>query len=86
MLKNLPANAQSPGQEDPLELEIAPFILHYCCLEDPMDRGAWKSPWTKELGRFHGQRSLVGCGPWGHKELDMTKRLNTHTHIADIHC
>ena len=20
----------------------------------------------------HGQRSLVGCGPWGHKELDMT--------------
>ena len=24
----------------------------------------------------HGQRSLVGCSPWGHKELDMTERLN----------
>ena len=22
-------------------------------------------------GEFHGQRSLVGCSPWGHKELDM---------------
>ena len=21
---------------------------------------------------FHGQRSLVGYSPWGHKELDMT--------------
>ena len=23
----------------------------------------------------HGQRSLVGYSPWGHKELDMTKQL-----------
>ena len=21
--------------------------------------------------KFHGQRSLVGCGPWGHKELNV---------------
>ena len=21
----------------------------------------------------HGQRSLAGCSPWGHKELDMTE-------------
>ena len=26
-------------------------------------------------GEFHGQRSLVGCSPWGCKELDMTKQL-----------
>ena len=24
-------------------------------------------------GRFHGQRSLVGYGPWGCKELDVTE-------------
>ena len=24
----------------------------------------------------HGQRSLAGHSPWGHKESDMTKRLN----------
>ena len=23
------------------------------------------------LGKFHGQRSLVGCTPWGHKESDI---------------
>ena len=22
--------------------------------------------------KFHGQRSLAGYSPWGHKELDMT--------------
>ena len=24
-------------------------------------------------GEFHGERSLVGYSPWGHKELDMTE-------------
>ena len=24
-------------------------------------------------GEFHGQRSLVGYSPWGHKESDMTE-------------
>ena len=31
----------------------------------------------------HGQSSLVGCSPWGCKELDMTEQLNTW-HIASI--
>ena len=26
-------------------------------------------------GKSHGQRSLGGCSPWGHKELDTTKQL-----------
>ena len=29
-------------------------------------------------GKSHGQRSLVGCSPWGFKELDMTERLHFH--------
>ena len=24
-------------------------------------------------GESHGQRSLVGCSPWGHTELDTTE-------------
>ena len=28
------------------------------------------------LGVGDGQRSLVYCSPWGHKELDMAERLN----------
>ena len=30
------------------------------------------------LGKSLGQRSLVGYGPWGHKELDMTE-VTKHT-------
>ena len=26
-------------------------------------------------GESHGQRSLVGCSPWGHKEWDTTEQL-----------
>ena len=25
-------------------------------------------------GKFHGQRSLVGYGPWGRKDLDTSER------------
>ena len=32
----------------------------------------------------HGQRSLVGYSPWGHKESDTTEQLtHTHTHTGD---
>ena len=30
----------------------------------------------------HGQRGLVGCSLWGHKELDRTERLNTAQHTS----
>ena len=40
----------------------------------------WRRQWqpTPVLlpGKSHGQRSLVGCSPWGCKESDMTERLN----------
>ena len=29
-------------------------------------------------GKFHGQRSLAGYSPWGHKEADMTEQLSMH--------
>ena len=29
-------------------------------------------------GKFQGRKSLVGCSPWGHTELDMTERLHFH--------
>ena len=27
-------------------------------------------------GKFHGRRSLVGCGPWGLEESDTTEQLH----------
>ena len=46
--------------------------------EDEM--GGWHHRFNgHQLGQTpdgEGQRSLVCCSPWGHKELDMTEQLN----------
>ena len=34
--------------------------------------------------KSHGQRSLVGCSPWGRWELDMTERLHFHFSLSCI--
>ena len=42
----------------------------------------WSSKWQLTLvflpGKFHGERSLAVCSPWGHKESDMTEQLSMH--------
>ena len=47
-------------------------------------RPPWRRKWqcTPAFlpGKFHGQRSLVGYSPWGHKELGKTEHAHTHTH------
>ena len=35
-------------------------------------------------GKSHGQRSLVGCTPWGWKESDTTERLHFHFALSCI--
>ena len=35
-------------------------------------------------GKSHGWRSLVGCSPWGRKELDTTERLHFHFSLSCI--
>ena len=35
-------------------------------------------------GESHGQRSLVGCSPWGFKELDTTEWLHFHVSLSCI--
>ena len=36
------------------------------------------------LEKSHGQRSLVGCSPWGRWELDMTQWLHFHFSLSCI--
>ena len=40
--------------------------------EDPLEKGMQPTP-VFLPGKFHGQRSLAGYSPWGHKESDMTE-------------
>ena len=48
----------------------------------------WRRRWhpTPVLlpGKSHGRRSLVGCSPWGHEELDTTERLPFHFLLSCI--
>ena len=48
----------------------------------------WRRQWhpTPVLlpGKSHGQRSLVGCRPWGRKEFDRTERLHFHFSLSCI--
>ena len=59
-----------------------PICLHGTgCL----DQRRWWQPTPVLLpGKSHGQRSLVGCGPWGHQELDTTEQLHFHFSLSCI--
>ena len=43
--------------------------------EDPLERGQLPTP-VFLPGEFHGQRSLVGYSPWGHKESNIAEQLS----------
>ena len=46
-----------------------------------------KIPWSRKwqlapvflLGKFHGQRRLLGYSPWGHRESDITDHIHEHS-------
>ena len=58
VVKNMPANAADVGSIPGL------------------GRFLWRRKWQPTPvflpGEFHGQRRLVGCSPWGHKEYNTT--------------
>ena len=41
-------------------------------------RRAWQHTLVFSPRESHGQRSLAGYSPWGHKELDATEELYIH--------
>ena len=66
--------------------------LQYSCLQcgrPGFDPWVGKIPWRRSWqptpvllpGESHGQRSLGGYSPWGHKELDTTEQLSTARRI-----
>ena len=47
-------------------------------------RMQWHSTPILLPGKSHGQRSLVGCSPWGLTESDTTKQLHFHFSLSCI--
>ena len=63
MVKNLPANAGEAG-----DAGLIPG--------SGRSLGGEMAAHTVFLPGQHGQRSLMGYSPWGHKESDMTEHMN----------
>ena len=43
------------------------------------------APYSSTLAwKIRGQRSLVGCSPWGRKESDMTERLHFNFSLSCV--
>ena len=51
--------------------------------EDPRRR-AWQPTPVFLPGESHGQRSLVGCSPWGSQRVGHDGTTNTHTHRGSL--
>ena len=61
---------------------------------DPQDKWSWgllgpypekaMAPHSSTPGKPNGQRSLVGCSPWGRQESDTTERLHFHFSLSCI--
>ena len=60
----------------PRKWSVEELILLNCSVD------SWQPTPVLLPGKSHGQRSLVGCSPWGCKELDMTERLQFHFHFS----
>ena len=68
VVKNPPANAGDPGDVGLIPgSRICPGVRN----DNPPQYSCLENP--------HGQRSLAGYSPGGHKELGTTEQLSTHT-------
>ena len=55
-----------------------------CIAKESAIIGEWQPTPVLLPRKSHGQRSLVGCSPWGRKELDTTERLHFHFSLSCI--
>ena len=67
--------------------------LNYLTFSVDQEFGCDSAGWQKRRwhptpvllpGKSHGQRSLVGCSPWGHDESDTTELLHFHFSLSCI--
>ena len=80
-----------PNIWPPMAFLVAQQRICLQCRRPGFDPWAGKIPWRSKWqptpvfppAESHGQRSLAGYSPWGHKELDTTKWL-THMTLSEL--
>ena len=63
--------------------ESSNFILLHVTVQF-FRRRQWDPTPVLLPGKSHGQRSLVGCSPWGREESDKTEQLHFHFSLSCI--
>ena len=64
-------------------ISIILLIYFPPCSQDGQRR-QWHPTPVLLPGKSHGRRSLVGCSPWGRKELDRAERHHFHFSLSCI--
>ena len=60
-------------------------VITFLMMPDVLpQRRQWQPTPVLLPGKSHGRRSLVGCSPWGCKELDTTEQLHFHFLLSCI--
>ena len=67
-----------------ISLLVFIFITQLCIPKYYRWRRQWHPTPVLLPGKSHGQRSLVGCSPWGHWESDTTEELHFHFSLSCI--
>ena len=63
---------------------LCPGSALFCSGPLPHRRRQWHPTPVPLPGKSHGQRSLVGCSPWGRRGSDTTERLHFHFSLSYI--
>ena len=94
-LGSIPGSGRPPGKEMATQFSSAALSCPTLC--DPTDCSTPVFSVHHQLpacsthssvlpGKSRGQRSLVGCSPWGHVESDTTERLSMCIHMSTLCC
>ena len=70
------------GQRGKTELRLKTRICRFHFISMKFWRRQWHPTPVLLPGKSHGQRSLVGCRPWGREVSDTTERLHFHFYLS----
>ena len=75
---------QGTSHQDGPQGFVAAWVVSFPCARVNPQRRQWRPTPVLLPGESHGQRSLVGCSPWGGEESDTTQRLHFYFSLSCI--
>ena len=83
--RSLQSQGSWPGSPNSASRSRGKMVGRISCLSaHHRGRRQWLPTPVLLPGKSHGWKSLVGCSPWGHEELDRTEQLHFHFSLSCI--